>query len=134
LGLLVKRVRRTEFLVYTLLAADLVSTSMLVYLTGGSESGFVFMYLWTIIAAAVTHGTSAAAVAFTSMVLYGAISWANWAQLLPWVEGAASSATLPMHTLLRSLSINWVAFLGTGVLAGRLARELYSAREKIASQ
>jgi two-component system sensor histidine kinase PilS (NtrC family) len=100
--------------------SDLVSTTILVHLTGGAESTFAFMYILVIVGAAFVLGRGALVAAGAAVLLY--------------VGDGVGGSGVPLRTLIRSLAVNAVAFAATGALAARLATELRRAGEHIASQ
>jgi two-component system sensor histidine kinase PilS (NtrC family) len=111
-------------------SADLLLTTALVHLTGGFDSGFVFMYLLVIVSASFVMGRSAMWTAAGALVLYAGLLAAR--RFLPLLGQAPSS--LPLKDLVRTTTVNGVAFLATGVLSARLSVELRSAGEQIVSQ
>ncbi len=119
-ALMLKRVRNLAPLATAQVGADLVVTTLLVHLTGQSESAFAFMYILVIVGAGF-------------VVRRGAL-WAAGAAVALHLGDALIGGGLPLRTLVRSLGVNVVAFAATGVLAARLATELRRAGEHIASQ
>jgi len=111
---------------------DLVLTTVLVHLTGGVDSGFAFMYLLVIVSASFVLGRSAMWTAAAAIVLYATALFAR--RFLPVDGGGLPLGTVPLRDLLRAGTVNVVAFAATGVLSARLAVELRSAGERIASQ
>jgi two-component system sensor histidine kinase PilS (NtrC family) len=109
---------------------DLLLTTALVHLTGGVDSGFAFMYLLVIVSASFVLGRTALWTAAGAVVLYGAaLALRRFLPLL-----GQSTASPPLRDVLRAATVNSVAFVATGVLGARLAVELRSAGERIATQ
>jgi two-component system sensor histidine kinase PilS (NtrC family) len=116
------------------IASDLVLTSGLVYLTGGAESGFSFLFGAVVLTAAlVGSGRTALLVAATTLVLYGtlALGLANL-----WIPGppdqdvaqyAAGGAELG-----RALLRNLVGLVLVGGLAATLSDRLLRTRTELA--
>jgi two-component system, NtrC family, sensor histidine kinase PilS len=119
-AVLLPRVQHVGRLATAQVGSDLVLTTILVHLTGGAESTFAFMYILVIVGAAFVLGRGALVASAAAVALYLA-------------EGVGGSG-VPLRTLIRSLSVNAVAFAATGALATRLATELRRAGEHIASQ
>lgn len=117
-----KRGGSLERLAVAQIVADLLLTTMVVWATGGPESGFAFMYLLCIVSSSFVLPRGALSVASAAVVLY-----ALAAVLRP-------ANAQPLRDVLRITAINAVAFAATGMLAARLSVELSRARERIASQ
>jgi two-component system sensor histidine kinase PilS (NtrC family) len=128
-ALLLRRTGRVGPLAILQLATDLGLTTVLVQLTGGAESVFVFMYLLIIVGASLLDGRAALGTAGAAVVLYALGVLGGWAGWLP-----QGTTHLPARALVRSVAVNAVAFAATGALAARLAVELARAGERIASQ
>ncbi len=120
-ALVLKRTREPLRIAGFQVGTDLILTSVLIYLTGGVESSFVFVYLLIIVAASLLFGRGALLTAGVSIFGYVLIAFL-----------AASS--LPTRQVIRLLAVNTVALAATGLLAARLAVELRRAGERIASQ
>jgi two-component system sensor histidine kinase PilS (NtrC family) len=109
---------------------DFVYVTALIFLTGGYYSLFSFLYILTIIFAATLTGRGHTyAVAAFSSLGYGAVLFGQFYELLP----AIGLGELETHPVERSevavrLSLNAVAYLGTGLMANYLA-----ARSRVAS-
>lgn len=117
------------------LALDLLTTTVVVHLTGGAESGFVFMYLLVVVAASLVFGRGAVVAAAVASLLYCAVSLLGWSGLWPSpFVPAGSQIQIPLRTLLRVLSVNTVALFATGMLAARLSVELGRASEQMATR
>ena len=123
------RTPRIRTLATVQVATDLVLTTALVHLTGGVESGFAFMYLLIVVSASFVIEGSALFAAVAATVLYAGLIALRHVGLLPLV-GQMVQAELP-RDVFRSVAINAVAFVATGVLAARLAVELRRAGEHI---
>jgi len=129
---ILRRAERFARIAGAQLAADLVIATIVLHLTGGAESGFVFMYL-LIIGSTVLLGQGAAVTSVGAIVLYVTVAVAGWTGALPTFAGSPVSE-VTLRALLRVLAINVVAMGGTGALAARLIVELQSAGERIATQ
>lgn len=126
--------RRTENLMALATAhaaVDLLLTGGLVYLTGGADSSFVFLLLLSIVGAAVVLRRFAILLAFGGLLLYAIASVLVWMQLVPQF---AMVPPVSLAALIRTVATNSIAFVATGLLAGRLGLELGSARATVASQ
>jgi two-component system, NtrC family, sensor histidine kinase PilS len=132
-AVLLSRTERLRLLGSTQVALDLLSTSVLVHLTGGVESVFVFLYLLAIVGAAtVLSRRGAIASTAAAVLLYGTQVALRRTEVLP-LYGQPLVA-LSLREVARNLAVYAVAFAATGALASRLAVELRRADERIASQ
>lgn len=118
------------------IAGDLVITSVLVHVTGGAQSAYVFFYLLSIIAAAlVRYRKGAVIVAAMSFVLYATVSIAGWMRWLPMPGGTRFLPwDLPTLSLVRLLVVNAGAFTAVAFLAAYLGQQLAHAGIKLETQ
>ncbi len=134
-ALLLRRGARARWLPYVgmlQVAADLLISTTLVHLTGGTESVFSFIYLLAIVGASmVLSGPGALIATGAAVLLYSAMIFARRDGLLATMGQAGE---LPLRELVRSLIANAVAFVATGALAAFLGHDLRRATERIASQ
>jgi two-component system sensor histidine kinase PilS (NtrC family) len=114
------RMHRVAAFAEAQVGADLVLATLLVHVSGGAESGFVFMYILVIVGGAFVLGRGALITTVAAVALYVA-------------DGLVNN-NLPLRTLIRTLAVNSVAFAATGMLATRLSTELRRAGEHIAYQ
>ncbi len=132
-ALVLKRARRIAPLAAAQIATDLLLTTALVHLTGGADSGFVFMYLLVVVGASFVARRGAwwgAAGAASLYIFATALDRSGW---LPHLAGTPLNI-LPLRSLFRTLTVNVVAIVGIGALGARLAVELERAGERIESQ
>ncbi len=122
-AVLVSRVQNLVGLTYFQLVGDVLLAAGLIYVTGGTQSVFAFLFYLTIINAAILMGRPAAFVTATlcSVVLLLMLvarvkPWLLWWQdtYLPALDGA------PVY----SVTVNICAFYLVGLLAGYLAKRL----------
>src|SRR5690606_11902579 len=70
------------------LSADLVTSALLVHVTGGAQSAYTFFFPLSIIAAAaIRFRLGAVVVAAASIVLFATVSVLGWLDILPSLEG-----------------------------------------------
>jgi two-component system sensor histidine kinase PilS (NtrC family) len=118
-----------------MLASDLAVTSLLVYLTGGAQSPYAFLYALSIVAAgAIGYRRAAIAVTAASLVLASAIA------LLAWVHAfdlPMSEAVRPWDAsrieLIRAVAIQIAAMLGVGALSVIFGDQLQRGAETLAT-
>jgi two-component system sensor histidine kinase PilS (NtrC family) len=134
-GVLLRRGVAGERLVTPMMASDLVVTSLLVYLTGGAQSPYTFLYALTIVAAGalafrrgamlVTAASIALAIVVALLAWKRAIALPMPADTQPWEQPAAA--------LVRTLGINVAALVAVGVLAVFLGDQLERGEETLAT-
>jgi two-component system sensor histidine kinase PilS (NtrC family) len=118
-----------------MLASDLVVTSLLVYLTGGAQSPYNFLYALSIVAAgAIGYRRAAVAVTAASLVLAATTALLAWlhafdlpmsATVRPWDQSRLE--------LIRALAIQIAAMLGVGALSLIFGDQLQRGAETLAT-
>ena len=134
-GLLLRRGVSAARLATPMMASDLAVTSLLVYLTGGAQSPYTFLYALTIVAAgALAFRRGAVLVTLASITLAVAVALLAWlhavdlpvsAQTQPWDQSGSALAG--------TLAINVAAMLGVGVLSLFLGDQLERGAETLAT-
>ncbi len=116
-------------------ATDLVVTSMLVYVTGGAQSPYTFLYALSIVAAgALSYRRGAIVVTIASLAAVTLTAIAAWTDAL----GLPMSAQLHPTTqtaiaLIRTLGINYAALIGVGALSFIFGDQLQKGAESLAT-
>ena len=103
---------------------DLLAATALVHFSGGAESQLAFVYLLVVAVSGLSFTRGALWVAVAAAALYTALLVTRQLGFLPRI---AQVYALPVRELARSIMLNAVAILATGVLASRLAVELKRA-------
>ena len=134
-GMLLSRGVSPLRVVRPMLANDLLLTSALVYVTGGAQSPYTFLYALSIVAAgAVLYRRGAMVVTVASLVWMIAVSLLAWrrvidlplsAQVAPWEQKWAD--------LVRTLGINVAALIGVGALSFIFGDQLKRSAETLAT-
>jgi two-component system sensor histidine kinase PilS (NtrC family) len=115
-GLSPKRVARP------MLATDLVLTSALVYLTGGAQSPYTFLYALTIVAAgALSYRRGAVVTTVSSLASFVAIALLAWNRDQSGLE------------LVRAVGINAAALIGVGALSFIFGDQLQKSADTLAT-
>ncbi len=114
------------------LLCDLGAATVLIHVTDGVDSEFVFLYLLVIVGASSVLSRATLPTGAAAMVLYLALAIAGREGWLPLPTTALEHA--PPSLLMRTLAVNLVAILATAVLASRLAVELRRAGENLVEQ
>jgi len=118
-----------------MLATDLAITSLMVYVTGGAQSPYTFLYALSIVAAgALAYRRGAVSItlaALGAMIAVALLAWVRVielpmaSQLRPWEQGGADFA--------RTLGIQLAALLGVGVLSLIFGDQLQRGAETLAT-
>ena len=116
-------------------ATDLVITSLLVYITGGAQSPYTFLYALSIVSAgALSYRRGAVVVTLASL---GA---ATVVALLAWTHAIALPMASQAHPwdqstldLVRTLGVNYAAMIGVGALAFIFGDQLQKGAESLAT-
>ncbi len=134
-GVLLSRGLPPERVVWPIQANDLVLTSVLVYITGGAESPYQFLYAISIVTAgALSYRRGAIVVTVASLAAASLVSLAAWGhvlaiqvstQLKPWDQSGAE--------LIRTLGVNVAAMIGVGALATIFGDQLQRGAETLAT-
>lgn len=118
------------------LAADLVTTTVLMHVTGGAGSAYTFFYPLSIIGAAVIRfRIGAVVVLLGSVTLFTTVSLLGWADLLPVPTGQRIlPSDLSTVALGRAMALNLAAFAGVGILAINLGGQIQRTAASLETQ
>jgi two-component system, NtrC family, sensor histidine kinase PilS len=118
-----------------MLANDLALTSALVYVTGGAQSPYTFLYALTVVAAgALSYRRGAVILTLASLLSIVVVSVLAWqraielplsAQVQPWEQSGAD--------LIRTLGINVAALIGVGALSFIFGDQLQKSADTLAT-
>lgn len=116
-------------------AVDLVVTSLFVYITGGAESPYTFLYALTIVSAgALSYRRGAVAITIASIAAVTVVSLLAWARVLdlpmagrlvPWQQSG--------EDLARTLGVQLAALTGVGALSFIFGDQLQRGAETLAT-
>jgi two-component system sensor histidine kinase PilS (NtrC family) len=134
-GVLLRRKLAPHRVARPMLANDLVLTSALVYITGGAQSPYTFLYALTVVAAgALLYRRGAVVVTIASLAALILVSLAAWKRLIdlalspqvqPWTQHGLD--------LVRSLGITSAALVGVGALSFIFGDQLQKGAETLAT-
>ncbi|NVB81181.1 MAG: PAS domain-containing protein [Kofleriaceae bacterium] len=134
-GVLLQRGFSPKRVARPMLANDLVLTSALVFITGGAESPYTFLYALTVVSGGVLSYRRGAVVvtiaALASLVFVALLAWTHTialplsAQIRPWEQSGLE--------LVRTLGINAATLIGVGALAFIFGDQLQKSADTLAT-
>jgi two-component system sensor histidine kinase PilS (NtrC family) len=134
-GVMLRRGMSAASVARPMQAADLLVTSLLVFVTGGALSPYPFLYALSIVAAgALSYRRGAVVVTVASLIAFFAVAVLAWThaielpgppQVRPWEQTGAE--------LIRTLGINVAALIGVGALAFIFGDQLQKGAETLAT-
>lgn len=120
--------RRFELFLQSQITWDLLFSTLMVFLTGGIESPFVFLFILVILSASVFfQQRQTLIVAAASAILYGSLINLQYFGYLPLLSSSLPAA----HTVLYAVYANILAFFLTAFLGGTLAARLRISEEAL---
>ncbi len=132
-ALSLERVQRLVYFAWTQILFDLCAVTVLVYMTGGIESSFSFLYMLVIISSALLlyrRGSLLTASACT--LIYGLfldLQYFGWISPLALVSGTGQQRD--SGTYFFTILMNMAGFFLVGFLSGYLAEELQSSSLRV---
>jgi two-component system sensor histidine kinase PilS (NtrC family) len=117
-------------------AVDLVVTSLFVYVTGGAESPYTFLYALSIVSAgALSYRRGAVTITVASIAAVAVVSLLAWARVFDWlpVSGRVAPWQQSAGDLARTLGIQFAALTGVGALAFIFGDQLQRGAETLAT-
>ena len=131
-SLLLNRVRRLELFCYVQIACDLFLETGLIHYTGGLESGFSFIYIFSIIAgASLLQRRGSLLVASVSSILFGGLVNLEFYQILPHVRLFDSKWPYQPGYAFFLVFVNIAAYFLVALLSSHLAERLREAGAKL---
>lgn len=125
--LLSRFLHHTELLLQSQIAWDLLFTTLMVFLTGGIESPFGFLFILVILSASVfLQQRQTLIVAAASAILYGSLIDLQYFGYLP-----PTSSHPALRTVLYAVYANILAFFLTAILGGILSTRLRKSEEAL---
>ena len=116
-------------------ATDMIVTSLLVYVTGGAQSPYTFLYALSIVAAgALSYRRGAVIMTIASLAAVTVTAMVAWTELLGLPMSAqAHPQDQSAVALIRTLGINYAALIGVGALAFIFGDQLQRGAESLAT-
>ena len=132
-ALLLNRIKRRALFAYVQLVFDVLFVTALIYVTGGIESIFSFMYILTIINAAIMlYRRGGLLIASVSSICYGSLLDLQYFNILhPFYTRATELATYSIGYFFYTLLMNIAAFYVVALLSSYLAEELRRSSVKL---
>ncbi|MBU2551074.1 MAG: PAS domain S-box protein [Proteobacteria bacterium] len=121
---------------YIQIAGDILWTTWVIYLTGGLESTFSFMYILAVINSGILLEIRGAVLAASlSSIAYGLLlDLQFYGYIHPFLTRFGHPYFFRAADVLNKILVNMGAFYLVGVLSGYLARQMTESREKLAAQ
>ena len=132
-ALFLNRIKRRALFAYVQLVFDVLFVTALIYVTGGIESIFSFMYILTIINAAIMlYRRGGLLIASVSSICYGSLLDLQYFNILhPFYTRATELATYSIGYFFYTLLMNIAAFYVVALLSSYLAEELRRSSVKL---
>jgi two-component system sensor histidine kinase PilS (NtrC family) len=132
-ALLLKRIRNYILLAYVQLFFDVLFVTALIYVTGGIESIFSFIYILNIINAAIMlYRRGGLLIASASSICYGSLLDLQYFNIIhPFYTRATGLMTYSIGYYFYTLLMNIAAFYVVAVLSSYLAEELRRSSVKL---
>lgn len=128
-----KRIRNLVFFAYLQIVLDLVYVTIIVYITGGIDSIFSFLYILSIINASILmYRQGGLIIASVSATLYGACLALEFYGLLPSLAGNIPSIIYyKVSDIFYTIAVNTVSFYATAFLSSFLAEQLRKSKAQL---
>ncbi|MEJ2428734.1 MAG: ATP-binding protein [Deltaproteobacteria bacterium] len=132
-ALLLNRIKKHALFAYVQLVFDVLFVTALIYVTGGIESIFSFMYILTIINAAIMlYRRGGLLIASASSICYGSLLDLQYFNVLhPFYTRATELMTYSIGYFFYTLLMNIAAFYVVALLSSYLAEELRRSSVKL---
>jgi two-component system sensor histidine kinase PilS (NtrC family) len=132
-ALLLNRIRTYTLFAYVQLFFDVLFVTALIYVTGGIESIFSFIYILTIINAAIMlYRRGGLLIASASSICYGSLLDLQYFNIIhPFYTRATDLMTYSIGYYFYTLLMNIAAFYAVALLSSYLAEELRSSSLKL---
>ncbi|UCG20506.1 MAG: PAS domain S-box protein [Deltaproteobacteria bacterium] len=132
-ALLLKRIRKHILFAYVQILLDVLFVTAMIYVTGGIESIFSFMYILTIINAAIMlYRRGGLLIASASSICYGSLLDLQYFNIVhPFYTRATGLMTYSIGYYFYTLLMNIAAFYVVALLSSYLAEELRRSSVKL---
>jgi len=131
-SLLLNRVQQLELFCYAQIGCDLLLETGLIHYTGGLESGFSFIYIFSIIAAAsILRRRGGLLIASVSSILYGGLINLEFYGILPHIALSGSRWAYQPGYAVFLVFVNIAAYFVVALLSSHLAERLRETGKKL---
>lgn len=133
-ALVLPRLAREDTQANIQISGDILITTVVIYLTGGLESTFSFMYILAIINAGILLKIRGAVVAASlSAILYGALLDLHYYRYInPYLTRFSYLDHYRATDILNTILVNMGAFYLVAILSGYLSKQTEESRQKLA--
>lgn len=133
---LLRRIQHLQILAYAQILADALFVTLLIYLTGGSESIFSWVYLLPIFSAStILYRRGGLLVASASSILYGTLLDLEFYQfIIPLGSRFSLSLGYKGSYVFYLIAVNMVAFYLVAILSAYLAEQVRRKEEELKEQ
>jgi two-component system sensor histidine kinase PilS (NtrC family) len=129
-GFILNRIRRQRHFVNAQISWDLIFVVLVIYLTGGVDSLYSFLFILVIIAASVfLPRPQLLVVASAASILYGSLLDLQYYGYLPLFAGPSQPKDLQHYDVFYAVFLHVGAFFLTALLSGALAERLRRSEE-----
>lgn len=132
-ALYIGRVRRLRLFAQTQFCWDLILASALIFLSGGSDSVFSFLYLLLIVGSSIyLSRREVFVIASASVILFGSLVDLQYYGYLPFASWTGSSVEpLAPNVAFYKIFINVIAYFLTAALSGTLSERLRRSEQAL---
>ncbi|WP_305045100.1 two-component system sensor histidine kinase NtrB [Geoalkalibacter sp.] len=131
-AVVLRRLERFRAFTQAQIIWDLVFVTLLIYLSGGIESLFSFLYILVIISSAfLLTRRDALVVAAAASILYGSLLDLQYFELLPLLRGLTFPTDIDVRTVFYAVFVNVLAFFLTALISGTLSEKLRRSEQAL---
>ncbi len=130
--ILLPRISRRKFFVHIQIVWDLLFVTFLIYLTGGIQSFFSFLYIFIVLSAVIFLSRKESIfVASAAAILYGSLLDLQFYNYLPGIPGVVHPQIFDSRDMFYAVFIHVIAFYLTALLGGTLGDRLRKSEEAL---
>lgn len=131
-AIILRRLTRFKLFTQTQIGWDLLFVTCLIYLSGGIESLYSFLYILVIISSALLLARrDALVVASAAAIFYGSLLDLQYFGYLPLLSGVPFPEQIDGRTVFYAVFINVLAFFLTALLSGTLTERLRRSEQAL---
>jgi len=131
-GAILTRLKRPRLFLHGQFSWDLIFCALLIYLSGGIDSLFSFLFILVILAAsAFLPRRDVFFVASAAAILYGSLLDLQYYHYLPFLNGVVFSDSIDARDVFFAVFVNVSAFFLTALLSGLLAERLRRSEQAL---